>query len=232
MNWKPTILMWLILSLLIACDEPEERDTTVTDIDGNTYSTIVIGDQEWMAENLKVTHYRNGDTIPNISIEGDWIGTTTGALCYYDNLVNYGDTCGALYNWYAVDDIRGLAPEGWHIPSDEEWKQLEIYLGMNISDADTIYQRGTDEGDKLKSAFGWNEGGNGTNESGFNARPCGYRSSGGGGFGSLGSWACFLTSTIEPGPFVLERILMQDAPTISRGISAREVGFSVRCIKD
>jgi uncharacterized protein (TIGR02145 family) len=232
MNWKSTILIWLILSLLVACDEPDDRDTTVTDIDGNIYQTVVIGEQEWMAENLKVTHYRNGDTIPNISIEGDWIGTTSGALCYYDNLIGNVDTCGALYNWYTVDDSRGLAPEGWHIPTDSEWKELEIYLGISPSDADSLNYRGTTEGDLLKSVSGWLNDGNGNNESGFTALPCGYRSSGGSGFGSMGRWAGFPSSSPKDNSYIWGRILFDDSHTIYRAYTGREVGFSVRCIKD
>lgn len=80
-----------------------------------------------------------------------------------------------LYNWYAVDDSRGLAPAGWHVPTDEEWKQLEMYLGMSQSDANDDGFRGTYEGNKLKATSGWNSGGNGTNSSGFSALPGGYR---------------------------------------------------------
>jgi len=229
-----TILFGLmILSIIATCDKPEDEDRTVTDIDGNVYTTVVIGEQEWMGENLKVTRYRNGDSIPSFDLEGDWINTSAGAYCYYDNQPTNGDTCGALYNWYAVDDDRGLAPEGWHVPSDSEWKQLEIYIGMNSSDADSEEShRGTDEGDKLKSVFGWDDDGNGTNETGFTALPCGYRSSGGSGFGSLGSWASFLTTTKKDDSTVWVRILFDDASTVYRGVTHREVGFSVRCIRD
>jgi uncharacterized protein (TIGR02145 family) len=122
----------------------------VTDIDGNVYQTVTIGAQVWMAENLKVTHYRNGDPIPNVTDTAAWEGLSTGAYCEYDNDINNVATYGRLYNWYAVDDSRGLAPEGWHVPSDDEWKQLEMYLGMSQSEADDYGWRGTDEGGEVK----------------------------------------------------------------------------------
>ncbi|MCK4448089.1 MAG: fibrobacter succinogenes major paralogous domain-containing protein, partial [Candidatus Marinimicrobia bacterium] len=123
---------------------------TVTDIDGNTYQTVKIGDQWWMAENLKVTHYRNGDPIPNVTDNTDWSNLTTGAYCNYDNNASYVTTYGRLYNWYTVNDSRYIAPSGWHVPTDEELKELEMYLGMSQSQADYTGYRGTDEGGKLK----------------------------------------------------------------------------------
>ena len=91
---------------------------TVTDIDGNIYQTVKIGNQWWMAENLKVTHYRNGEAIPNVTDNATWTGLTTGAYCEYNNDVNNVATYGRLYNWYAVDDSRNIAPAGWHVASD------------------------------------------------------------------------------------------------------------------
>jgi len=99
---------------------------TVTDIDGNVYQTIKIGDQWWMAENLKVTHYRNSDPIPHVTDGGTWSYLFTGAYCEYDNNPANVAIYGRLYNWYAVGDSRNIAPEGWHVPSDDEWKQLEM----------------------------------------------------------------------------------------------------------
>ena len=96
--------------------------TPVTDIDGNVYKTVIIGTQEWMAENLKVTRYRNGDTIPNVT-DTTWLSLQSGAYCWYNNDTNdtaaYKTTYGALYNWYAVSDSRNIAPIGWHVASDE-----------------------------------------------------------------------------------------------------------------
>ncbi|UZJ40279.1 Hsp70 family protein [Prosthecochloris sp. SCSIO W1101] len=111
----------------------KQQESSVTDIDGNTYRTVKIGKQVWMAENLSVAHYRNGEVIPQIQDDEEWISLITGAWCYYENNKNYNEY-GRLYNWYAVKDSRGLAPEGWHVPSDEEWKLLERYLGMSEED--------------------------------------------------------------------------------------------------
>lgn len=143
------------------------------DIDGNIYKTVQIGDQVWMAENLKVTHYRNGESIPNLESDTLWAFDTTGAYCVYNNDPALADTCGLLYNWYAVNNDNGLAPEGWHVPSDEEWKELEMFIGMSQNDADSIGNRG-DVAFKLKSTYGWYWV-SGSNDYGFNAFPFGHR---------------------------------------------------------
>lgn len=93
---------------------------TVTDIDGNVYQTIKIGNQWWMAKNLKVTHYRNGEAIPNITNDSEWINLSTGAYCAYNNDNGNIATYGLLYNWYTVVDSRNIAPSGWHVPTDDE----------------------------------------------------------------------------------------------------------------
>ena len=106
-----------------------KKTGTVKDIDGNTYKTIQIGSQVWMAENLKVTHYRNGDSIDNIPDFDTWNAATKGAWCYYANADYLDAAYGKLYNWYAVNDSRGLCPTGWHVPSYDEWVTLANYLG-------------------------------------------------------------------------------------------------------
>lgn len=146
---------------------------TLTDIDDNVYKTVKIGDQWWLAENLKVTHYRNGEAIPNVTDGTQWSNLITGAYCAYNNDNGNISTYGLLYNWFAVDDNRNIAPAGWHVPTDEEWKQLEMYLGISPTRVNDTNNRGTDEGNKLKSTNGWHNGGNGTNVSGFSALPGG-----------------------------------------------------------
>jgi uncharacterized protein (TIGR02145 family) len=148
---------------------------SVTDVDGNVYKTIQIGSQVWMAENLKVSRFRNKKAIPNITDNAEWASTTQPAWCNMNNSASDGATYGKLYNWYAVMDSRGLAPKGWHIPSKTEWEQLMTYLGgLDLA------------GTKIKSDTGWDYQGteytnfigpglNGTNESGFSALPGGYR---------------------------------------------------------
>jgi uncharacterized protein (TIGR02145 family) len=104
---------------------------SVTDIDGNVYRTVVIGDQNWMAENLKVTKYRNGDNITHVTDNSTWPNDTDGAYGDYNNNPTNSDTYGRLYNWYAVDNSSGLCPEGWHVPTSEEYNALKTHLGTN-----------------------------------------------------------------------------------------------------
>ena len=163
----------------------------VTDIDGNVYQTIQIGEQVWMAENLKVTHYRNGDAIPTGLSDLEWENLNSGAYAVYENNEGNADTYGYLYNWYAVDDSRNIAPEGWHVPTDEEWMELEMALGMSESEANIITWRGTDQGSQLAgSANLWDDGYLENNAefgtSGFNALPGGFRNFGGGGYDYMG----------------------------------------------
>ena len=205
---------------------------TVTDIDGNVYQTIKIGDQVWMAENLKVTRYRNGDDIPNETNNITWGSLSTGAYAAYNNENVNVDTYGLLYNWYAVDDSRNIAPEGWHVPTDEEWKQLEMQLGMSQSDADNQGLRGTDEGNKMKATSGWNGGGNGTNESGFSALPGGYRDYYNGTFGNMGYVAYFWSSTEYYSFSAWSRILGYDGSSVYRSYYYKQYGFSVRLVRD
>ena len=141
--------------------------STMTDIDGNTYTTVKIGDQWWMAENLKVTHYRNGEEIPNITDNTEWANLTSGAYCDYDNNPNNVATYGRLYNWYSIEDSRDLAPDGWHVPSRDEWQTMIEYLGGDGIAGGKLKESGTEH---------WlspNEGA--TNESGFSALPSGMR---------------------------------------------------------
>jgi uncharacterized protein (TIGR02145 family) len=207
---------------------------TVTDIDGNVYKTVIIGNQVWMAENLKVTHYRNGDVIPNVTDGSTWEKLATGAYCEYNNDVNDVAVYGRLYNWYAVDDSRNIAPKGWHVPSDEEWKQLEMFLGMSQAQADAYDYRGTTECGKLKDtgATYWappNKGG--TNESGFSGLPGGYRY-GSGGYDYVGYSASFWSSTENGSSYALFRCLGYNSSGVRRYGNYKRSGFSVRCIRD
>ena len=163
-----------------------------------SYNTVQIGEQEWMAENLNVSHFKNGDPIPEARTEEDWYKAAEEkqpAWCYYDNDPENGNKYGKLYNWFAVNDSRGLAPGGWHVASDHEWKILEMALGVSQEMTDSEDEwRGTDEGDKLKVKRGWEERGNGTDKSGFSALPGGFRDDMAY-FGYMGSKAYFWTST-------------------------------------
>jgi len=204
----------------------------VVDIDRNVYQSVKIGNQWWMAENLKVTHYRNGDAIPNVINATDWSNLTTGAYCNYDNDDSYVSTYGSLYNWYAVNDTKQIAPAGWHVPTDEEWKQLEMHLGMSPSEADDIGWRGTNEGGKLKETgtthwYSPNTGA--TNESGFNALPGGRTS---GTYYNMGHNAGFWSSTENDSLDAWHRYLSDDQSKVYRSGHSKQHGFSVRCVRD
>ena len=210
---------------------------TVTDIDGNVYQTVKIGNHWWIAENLKVTHYRNGDPIPNVTDNSEWTNLTKGAYCVYDNDESNADTYGYLYNWYAVDDSRNIAPKGWHVPTDEEWKELEMYLGMSQSEADDTGWRGTNEGSKLAGrADLWNDGNLENNvafaESGYSALPAGSRDSFDGGFCYLGLLATFWSSTETNSLTAWFRVLGYGSSGVSRSYSNKHYGVSVRLIRD
>lgn len=205
---------------------------TMTDQDGNEYQTVKIGDQWWMAENLKVTHYRNGDSIPNVTDNTKWKNLTMGAYCAYNNDTNNVATYGLLYNWYAVNDKRNLAPPGWHIPTDKEWKHLERYLGMAKSKADSSGWRGTDEGSKLKATTGWSNNDNNTNAYGFTALPSGSRSYYGGSFSGLRQNGYWWSATESGWNWAWYRYLDNNSSGILRDYFYKQSGYSVRCVKD
>jgi len=208
--------------------------STFTDINGNTYQTVQIGDQCWMAENLKVTRYRNGDPIPNVTDITEWTGLSTGAYCNYNNNSGNVATYGRLYNWYAVDDSRNIAPAGWHVPTDAEWRQLEMYLGMSQSQADSTGWRGTDEGGKMKetgTSHWYSPNTGATNESGFSALPGGNRSYNGY-FYTLGIYASFWSSTEYNSSIAWDRILDFISAQVERDYYSKQNGFSLRCLRD
>lgn len=234
------LIIFGILIFNVSCKkDPTSSDDpiTLTDIDGNVYKTVVIGEQVWMAENLKVTHYRNGEVIPNVTGGSEWSNVSTGAHCSFDNGGININIYGLLYNWYAVNDNRKIAPEGWHIPTDDEWKHLEMHLGMSQTEADDIGYRGTDEGGKLKEVgiTHWkspNEGA--TNSSGFSAVPGGYRYGSSGAFSRMGSSASFWSTTENGSDDTWHRLLYYHVSGVDRsyGNNDEPGGFSVRCIRD
>jgi len=208
----------------IYADDRNNEKGKVTDIDGNIYITTKIGNQWWMAENLKVTHYRNGEAIPNVTDDTQWINLTTGAYCNYNNDSTNVHTYGRLYNWYAVDDSRNIAPEGWHVPTDGEWQTLIDYLGGSSV-----------AGGKLKESgiTHWNSPNTGaTNETGFSALPGGYRSGSSGAFGHIGINAYFWSSTEYGSSFAWFRNLGYGGSGMYRGNFDERGGFSVRCVRD
>jgi uncharacterized protein (TIGR02145 family) len=158
---------------------------TVTDYDGNVYQTVKIGSQIWMVGNLQVTHYNNGDVIPNVTDQTAWNGLTTGALCAYNNDQSNVTTYGYLYNYYVVADARGICPAGWHVPSQAEFETLSQTCGGDAVAGGALKEAGTTH---------WGAPNTGaTNSSGFTALPGGGRLTSG--FVGLGGSVVFWTTT-------------------------------------
>jgi uncharacterized protein (TIGR02145 family) len=130
---KATIYLCLFVllgfSLVLIYNCKKEDSNIITDIDGNTYHKITLGSQVWMLENLNVTHYNNGDSIPNVTDSATWVNLESGAYCNYHNFPENAITYGRLYNWYAVNDSRDLCPTGWHVATEDDWNLLTDYLG-------------------------------------------------------------------------------------------------------
>lgn len=207
-------------------------DGAITDIDGNVYKALTIGNQIWMAENLRTTKYRDGTQIfypGNDTVA--WENDTTGSYTWYNNdRDSYAQTYGALYNWYSVSTEK-LCPENWHVPDDSEWKQLEMFLGMSEEDANAINWRGTNEGEKLKTLQNWFEDGHGTDSVDFAAAAGGYCTSNYN-FNNLNYSGVWWTSTEYNTDYAFRRLLSFENTTIFRDAYTRKHGFSVRCIKD
>jgi uncharacterized protein (TIGR02145 family) len=216
--------------------KPKSEKTIVTDKSGNVYKTVKIGSQEWTTENLNVEHYRNGDLIPQVQDAKEWAKLTTGAWCYYNNEKSKGRNFGKLYNWYAVNDPRGLAPEGWHVPSDAEWTQLTDYLGgvtKEIIRQDGVKYWFIDNvGEKLKATalwFGLNN--KATNEIGFTAFPGGMRPDWND-FCDIHQLSYFWSSLEFNSDKAWYRHLYWKMSGVVRNFDNKMNGLSVRCVKN
>jgi uncharacterized protein (TIGR02145 family) len=203
--------------------------STVT-YDGYTYDLVAIGDQCWFAENLRSEHYANGEGIPGDLSNGEWSSTTNGAQAIYANDASNLTDYGRLYNWYAVDDERGLCPSGWHVPTDGEFMTLEIELGMSESEANDTGWRGTDQGTQMKSSPSDDPSWNGTNTSGFSGLAGGYRYYNGV-FGYGGNYGYFWSASAY-GTVAWSRLLSGGYTVVNRSYNNRRNGFSVRCVRD
>jgi uncharacterized protein (TIGR02145 family) len=205
-------------------------DLTSVNFDDHEYEVVSLGNQCWFAENLQSDQYRNGDFIPGDFDDEQWQNTTSGAQALYCNDESNLSIHGRLYNLYAVQDNRGLCPAGWHVPSDEEWKELELYLGMTQLDADEFLWRGTDQGEQMKVSPTDVPSWDGSNSCGFKGLPSGFRDYLGPyeSIGSFGYWWCRLDSGLNP----LTRGLGSTASTVYRFYDLSQNGLSVRCVKD
>ncbi len=221
----------LVFILGLKAEKPEQDNSnkskvhanTVTDIDGNIYTTVKIGNQIWMVENLKVTHYRDGSEIPNITNDTVWSTLTIGAYCWYDNDSSNKETYGALYNFYAVIDSCGLCPDGWHIPTESEWLALETYLGGRDAAGGKMKEAGTAH---------WNAPNIGaTGESGFLGLPGGGRGRISG-CGEIGNYATWWASTAYDSIYAWHFGLYHGSASIRSNPGHKAGGFSVRCVKD
>lgn len=212
----------------------EERifSTKIDDVDGNQYKTIVIGTQLWMAENLKTTKYNDNSQIPLVTSNTAWTTLTTHAYCWANNNETlYKPLYGAFYNWYAVGPGK-LCPTGWHVPTDDDFKTLEVALGMTQAQAGATEWRGSDQGKQMKNLTGWNTGENGTNTSGFSALPAGYRAYATGISEGIGLITYWWTSTEQDAAIALYRRIDGNNNGVYRAGTSKRAGKSVRCLKN
>lgn len=233
----PLILLVSICLLQLSCEKDDPKPvietSTMTDIDGNVYTTIKIGNQWWMAENLKVETYRDGSPITQSQSVTNWQKGNPSFTIFNNN----EDSPGLLYNWYAVNSTNGLAPEGWHIPTDEEWMELEKSLGMSTDEANKSGWRGTNESEKMRieGTQGWTryEEVWPTNESGFAAEAGACRLFNGTwcdpGLFHTGYWWATTEMDSKEAWF---RYLDYKSPEVFRFYTNKNYGFSVRCVKD
>ena len=223
--------------------DPDEG--TVTDAEGNTYRTVVIGDQVWMAENLRTGFYRNGNPIefPNDD-NNAWLSNTAGSYAWYDNDISNKNRYGALYNWHAVNNPNGLCPPGWRVPADEDWDKLVNYLVDHYEEVTTENIAG-----KLKSCRQVNSplGGDcdteshprwdhhtshyGSDDFGFSALPSGFRFSDGR-YSNIGTYAGWWTSTRRVSNYAWSREMYHFSSQLGRYSDYAPNGFSVRCMQD
>jgi uncharacterized protein (TIGR02145 family) len=206
--------------------------------DPERFKEVKIGDQVWMEKNLNVVCFRNGDTIPEAKTEEEWQlagSTKRPAWSYYDNNIENGKKYGKLYNWYAVTDPRGLAPEGWHVATYDDWMKLIITVEGPLSPSNENHVA-----KKLKSKTDWSENGCGTNETGFNALPGGCRSPRFVTLNGLGNWWCGglpdPDSMYAPGGMLEDIVwgfrLIDNEVYMTNFTDERSSGNSVRCVRD
>lgn len=239
------LLIGLAFVLFVGCNNDDLTDInnytydgeTVTDIDGNVYNTVTIGDQVWLAENLKVITYNDGTAIPQITGNDAWIVDTLGAYCNYDNDENNVNVYGRLYNWYTVRTDK-LCPEGWHVPASSQWDELVDFIK-----SDSIYKSDS-IGLVLKAPYLWSNNGGGTDNYQFRALPGGSRSGFNGKFNDMGDYGFWWSSdggtrteitstdtiTFDIGRYVLLNYFSENIRTT--GMYKSSLGHSVRCIKD
>lgn len=234
------LFFWLFI--VVSCAGPDKQSSdgnhfddivygTIIDVDNNEYKTIIVGNQEWFAENLRVAHFSDGTPIPHKQSDYEWEMTgqnRVGAYSVYPRIGLNEDTLdnpmlmkyGKLYNWHAIENTKGICPQGWSVPSEDQWVNLIRYA-----------ERDNTAGDMLKSNHGWDNKGNGLNLIGFNVLPGGYRGENGK-FHNIGSYAAFWSATPSGTETAKGIRVDSDRTSFGRGIGDRSLGFSVRCIRN
>jgi uncharacterized protein (TIGR02145 family) len=216
---------------------PDVTYDTVTDIDGNIYKTVEIGTQVWMAENLKTSRFNDGTEIPYIN---DPIFNLEPGFCWYKkNESIFKDIYGGYYNWFAVNTGK-LCPAGWHVPTDNEWKVLEEFIGISQADADMMGCRGTTQGLMIREpgTENWvDESISASNASGFTGLPggsCGFfmEDFSCGGEGIIAMWWTDTELNTDPGSWGYMRWILWDGSCIQRSELEKKAAINVRCIKD
>ena len=217
------LIIGIALFLTNSCKKVEDSNNPV-DKDGNVYNTVTIGTQVWMVENLKVTHYRNGDPIPSVMDATAWGNLTSGAYSDYDNTLGNSTTYGKLYNFYAVEDSRNLCPTGWHVPGIADFGTLVATMGGESAAGGNLKEAGTAH---------WQSPNTGaTDANGFKLLPAGYRTDAGV-FSGIGLytdlWSSSSTDATEAWRFL---VTYDDVYSNGNANVPKQYGFSVRCIKD
>jgi uncharacterized protein (TIGR02145 family) len=200
--------------------------------DGHTYDLVEIAGQCWFADNLATDQYSNGDMIPTGLDNPAWQSAISGAYAIYNNDPANDFIYGKLYNWYTTMDARGLCPVGWHVPTDCEWMYLESKLGMSPWKIEDLGSRGTDQGGKLKATINWNSPNtDATNSSGFTSLPGGFREYNGNYF-NIGNGGNWWSSTDDVSNSAFYRVLDYVNSSVYRDMVFKQLGFSVRCVRD
>ncbi len=232
----PKIIGSLLIFFNVYISYLQGQDTPLIlkDIDGNIYKTIKIGDMIWSAENLRATKFQNGDSIPNITDKYEWSELKTGAYCKYENNDYDAKKYGFLYNWFIVKDNRKIAPEGWHVPTDEDFKKLFNIFGIIKYEKDSIDLHAEKIGGKLKETgtTHWESPNTGaTNESGFSALPGGYRLYDGN-FDDIECASAFWTSSNYDSLTAWSYCLLNISSSIYRMHGPMQNGSSIRLVRD
>jgi uncharacterized protein (TIGR02145 family) len=217
----PALAMMFLITV-IGCKKNENETSEIKDGDGNVYTSITIGTQVWLKENLKTTSYSDGESIPLVTDNDEWGHLETQGYCWYNNEeITYKSKFGALYNWYVVNSGK-ICPTGWHVPSFDEWEDLTTFLGGELVAGGKLKEEGTTY---------WADQNTADNSSGFSARGGGYRD-GNGFFGSILEQGYRWTATETNSSHAWAKFIGWSTVNTYKDEMYKDAGFSVRCIKN